>query len=432
MAKQHLTYDDRCTIAAMLAEQKSFKQIALAINKNCSTVSREIRNHLEFKRSGGFGRPFNPCLHRRSCDASFLCDGCLSPRRRHCSLCGSCYRHCPDFSEEHCPLLDKPPYVCNACDNRQKCTLEKRIYHPAHADKEYRDTLSEARSGLSYSEEEIHRLDDIISPLIFKGQSINHICANNADRLMASESTIYRLVDYNLFRARNVDLPAKVRYSRRRSKRQYKVDKACRIGRTYPDFLSFREEHPDVPVVEMDSVVGRSGGKVLLTIHFVKAEFMLAYIRAANDSRSVIDIFDRLYIELRCDVFMELFPLILTDNGSEFSNPRALEFDAQGNRRTRIFYCDPSAPGQKGSAEKNHEFIRRVLPKGTSFDQLTQADISLLMDHINSFCRESLGNRCPYEVFEFLYGSHVLRALGCHRILPDNVNLTPSLLRGEK
>ena len=179
----------------------------------------------------------------------------------------------------------------------------------------------------------------------------------------------------------------------------------------------------------MDSVEGMKGGKVLLTIHFVKAELMIAFLRDANDSQSVLDIFERLYLELRPDIFMSLMPLIVTDNGSEFSNPKAIEYDRQGNRRTRIFYCDASSPGQKGSAEKNHEFIRYVLPKGTSFDSLTQEVISLLMDHINSYSRESLGNKCPYEMFAFLYGTDVLRALGCHRIPPNEVCLTPSLLK---
>lgn len=429
MAKQHMTLTDRITIETMLTNRQSFKQIALAVNKNCTTISREIRNHLEFKRSGGLGRPFNPCTHRYSCNVSFLCKNCTSARSKHCSLCGNCYHFCTDFETEHCARLDKPPYVCNGCTDRQKCTLEKRFYHARSANDEYKNILSESRSGISYSEEEIKRLDDIISPLVLKGQSINHICANNADLLMVSESTVYRLIEYNLFQARNVDLPRKVKYSKRKAKKHYKVDKSCRIGRTYPEYLDFRKDNPDIPVTEMDSVEGRKGGKVLLTIHFVKAEFMLAYIRDTNDSQSVIDIINRLYIELRCDVFMDIMPLLLTDNGSEFSNPKAIEFDAQENRRTRLFYCDPSSPGQKGSAEKNHEFIRRVLPKGTSFDHLTQKDISLLMDHINSHSRESLGNKCPYEVFEFLYGSSVLQALGCHRIEPNNVNLTPALLK---
>lgn len=429
MKSKHLTLNDRIKISQMLSEQKSFKAIAAAIEKNCTSVSREIRNHMVFRKTGGYGRVYNACIHRRTCTVSHLCTDCSLTNRKYCSLCDKCNSSCPDFEEEKCPGLDKPPYVCNGCPDRNKCTLEKRMYNAASADREYKDILSEARTGISYSEEEIAHLDQLISPLIRKGQSINHICVNNKDSIMVSERTIYRLIDYSLFSARNIDLVRKVKYSRRKKKKEFKVDKACRINRTYPDYLEFRTSHPDLSLIEMDSVEGTKGGKVLLTLHFVKAEFMLAFLRDANDSQSVIAVIDELCLKLGNERFFSLMPLILTDNGSEFSNPRAIEFDRQQNRRTHIFYCDPSAPGQKGSAEKNHEFIRYVLPKGTSFNDLTQADISLLMDHINSYTRESLGNKCPYDMFQFLYGETILSLLGCHKIEPNEVTLTPALLK---
>ena len=131
---------------------------------------------------------------------------------------------------------------------------------------------------------------------------------------------------------------------------------------------SFYAGTSHLPVTQIDSVEGKKGGKVLLTIHFVKAEFMLAFLREANDSQSVIDIFERLYLELRPDRFQKLMPVLLADNGTEFSNPSAIELDRQENPRTRMFYCDPSAPYQKGSAERNHELIRCFFPKGTSLD----------------------------------------------------------------
>ena len=428
MKKPHLSLEDRIVISQMLLKQQSFKQIALAVGKNATSISREIRNHIEFRRTGGYGRSYNACLHRWDCSASSLCASCSSPKKKRCSFCEKCNSKCSDFAEEKCDRLEKYPYVCNGCSQKHRCTLEKCFYNASYAHKEYRQLLSESRTGISYSEAEIQRLDEIVSPLIFRGQSLNHICTNNRDSLMVSESTLYRLVEYNVFRARNIDLPRKVRYCRRKKRKQFKVDKTCRIGRNYEDYIDYCSKHPDLPVTQMDSVEGKKGGKVLLTIHFVKAELMLAFLRDANDSQSVLAVFDRLYLELRPDIFMSIMPLILTDNGSEFSNPRAIEFDRLENPRTRIFYCDPSSPGQKGSAEKNHEFIRYVLPKGTSFDSLAQEDISLLMNHVNSYSRKSLGNKCPYEMFQFLYGPDALQALGCHRIAPNDVNLTPSLL----
>ena len=171
---------------------------------------------------------------------------------------------------------------------------------------------------------------------------------------------------------------------------------------------SFPRSIPLLPVRQLDSVEGIKGGAVLLTIHFVQQGLQLAFLRSSNDSQSVIDIFERLYLELRPDVFMDLFPVLLADNGNEFSNPRAIECDRQGNARTRMFYCDPNAPYQKPHCENNHEMIRRYLPKGTDIGRYSQEQISLMMSHINSYARPNLGNKCPYDVFAFQYGKDIL------------------------
>jgi IS30 family transposase len=217
---------------------------------------------------------------------------------------------------------------------------------------------------------------------------------------------------------------------RRKKKRDsFKVDKKCRINRTYQDFLNFMSEHPGLTIVEMDSVEGKKGGKVLLTLHFVVPQLMFAFIRDANTSRSVTEIFDGLYGELQPEDFCRLFQVLLGDNGSEFSNPTAIEKDQQGNQRTRVFYCDPQASYQKGAAENNHTLIRRIIPKGTPMDSLTQEDISLMMNHINSYSRPNLGDKTPYAVFAALYGEEILKKIGAVLITPDKVTLHPSLLK---
>ena len=58
------------------------------------------------------------------------------------------------------------------------------------------------------------------------------------------------------------------------------------------------------------------------------------------------------------------------------------------------------ASWQPQNNEKNHEYIRYVLPKGKSMDLYDQEDITLLMNHINSTKRKSLGGKAPYEFIE--------------------------------
>ena len=139
----------------------------------------------------------------------------------------------------------------------------------------------------------------------------------------------------------------------------------------------------------------------MLTITFVTDGLQLAVRREHNDSQSVTDLFRRLYLELGPNTFPDLFPVLLADNGSEFSDPKSIEFDANGNRRTWLFYCNASAPYQKGSCEVRHEMIRRIIPKGVDITPYSQVQIDTMMSHINSYRRKTLGNKSPYEMFAF-------------------------------
>lgn len=413
---KHLSFDDRLIIEQNLSMSKSFKYIGLILGKDCTTISKEIRNHYMVKKVGGVGRKFNNCVHRKTCPN----------KGKSCNI-----SNCPDFTEEKCLLLQKPPYVCNGCKNRISCTLTKHLYEALFAYQEYRDVLKEKRQGIWIDKSEIAYLNSILVPLIkLQGQSVHHALINNKNKIMFSDKTIYKLIDLGILNVRNIDLPRKVRF-RKRSKKTtvYKVDKDCLVGRTYEEFLDYMDKYPDTPIVQIDSVEGVKGGKVLLTIHFVNCSFMLAFIREHNDAQSVIDIFNYLQDILGIDKFKELFILILTDNGSEFSNPYEIEFDCNtGEKRTQVFYCHPASPHEKGSCEVNHELLRRIIPKGTSLDNLKQEDVSLMMAHINSYKRKKLNNESPYSMFSALYGKETIEKLGIQEIEPNQINLSPKLL----
>lgn len=432
MTKQkHMNLDARTTIELELGKANSFKGIGLLLGKDCTTISKEVRAHRTFEKTGAYGKAFNDCQHSvlHNCDFRHVCDRCTSPKRP-CWSCGKCTDNCISYIKYSCPKLSKPPYVCNGCNERSKCCLEKAFYRASQAQKEYSLLKTESRSGFAISEAELKQLDDVISPLIKNGQSIHHISIHHADEIMKSERTLYKYINNGLFTARNLDMPRVIRMRPRKTKpTALKVDKSCRINRSYEDYQMYISENPDTPVCQLDSVEGVKGGAVLLTIHFVRQELQLAFLRNANDSQSVIDIFERLYFEMRPDVFMDVFPLLLADNGSEFSNPRAIEFDKQGNQRTHLFYCNPSAPYQKPHCENNHEMIRRIVPKGTDWSQYTQTQVNLMMSHINSYARKALGNKSPYEVFAFQYGEELLKVFNLELIPADDIILTPALLK---
>lgn len=429
---KHMTLDDRTTIQTELDKGTSFKEIGLLLGKDCTTISKEIRNHIWKEKTGAAGRAFNDCLvnFRHECSVRAICRKCSSLSKRPCWSCGKCMENCISYVPFHCPKLRKPPYVCNPCEERSRCSLEKSFYRALPAQRQYDEKKSESRSGFAISEKELARLDSVVSPLLRNGQSLHHIALHHQDETMVSERTLYTYVNNGLFSARKIDMPRAVRMRPRKGKKTgIKVDKTCRIGRTFQDYREFIAENPHLPVRQLDSVEGVKGGPVLLTIHFVQQELQLAFLRTANDSQSVIDIFERLYLQLRPDVFLQLFPVLLADNGSEFSNPGAIELDRQGNQRTRLFYCDPSAPYQKGNCENNHEMIRRCIPKGTDLGQYTQTQVNLMMSHINSYARPSLGNKSPYDVFAFQYGEEILKVFGLQKIPADEIILTPKLFK---
>jgi len=348
---KHLTLEERHVIEHSLNNQLSFKAIAALVEKDCTTISKEVKAHLVFEHKGAFHMCFNDCANRRKCDKyGSLCVDCKRDNKRNkCSFCGKCIDLCADYIKEICPLLLKSPYVCNGCSIKYSCTLEKRYYRAYKAQEEYELIRSESRSGFNLSEAELKHLDSVISPLLKNGQSIHHILINNQDKISCCEKTAYIYADNGLFSAINLDMPRKVRFRKRKKKSiPLKVDKTCRIGRTYDDYKAYRESHPALRIAELDTVEGVKGGAVLLTIHFVLPKLQLAFFRESNDSQSVTKIFNRLYSILGYDNFSKLFGICLADNGSEFSNPFAIETDEDGVIRTLLFYCDPSSPGQKG------------------------------------------------------------------------------------
>ena len=431
-SKKHLTEEDRSIIEQMLRERRTLKSISERLGKSRSTVSREIRKHSVASNKSAVFRVANRCVHRYECTKKYVCletpcrNNC---HRERCSLCKYCNSACEEFEEKICLRLSYPPYVCNGCKDEQKCVLHKKYYLHKTAQKEYKELLSESRTGANITEAELSAMDDFVSPLIRNGLSVHHIMASNPDSFDICEKTLYRYINARMIAAKNYDMPRIIRMKPRKHKSLVlKIDKRCRIGRSFDDFLQYAEEHPDTPIVEMDSVIGRVGGKVLLTLAFRNTSLILAFLRDRNTSKSVIDTIDQLYSDLGRETFCKLFPIILTDNGSEFSNPHALEFDSEGKQRTMIFYCNPCAPHQKPLVEVTHEFIRRIIPKGKTFDDLSQPDIQLMMNNINSYKREKLNNQSASELFSFLYGQEILDKLHVDLVAPNDITLRPTLL----
>ncbi len=423
--QKHLTLEDRNYIEQALNQNITFTEMGKYLQKDPTTISKEIKKHRIRKEGNSIHVNFNHCSKRYSCHKKGICG---TRCKRECRTCKECNKVCSEFDEGLCKRLVYAPFTCNGCENKAGCRLTKYFYKALPSFNSYKTTLSESRQGINMSELELCSLDKIISPLVKQGQSISHI--HKMNDIPCSKATLYNYLDKNCFSVGPLDLPRKVKFKKRKNQKKTEPRKTkARNGRTYEDFKLFVEEHPELPIVEMDTVEGKKGGKVLLTFLFRSSRLMLAFILNNKTQFEVLKVFNYLESILGNDLFEKTFPIILTDNGTEFSAPLELEFNSEGISRTRIFYCNPTASYQKGMIEKNHEFIRYVIPKGTTMDNFSQSDITKMINHINSLARESLNWATPYDLGKLLLGKEILKKLNLVKIPTNEIKLTTKLLK---
>ena len=381
---KHLTLSDRNDIQLGLERGETFKAIGQSILKDPTTVSKEVKRNRQVRES--------------TCD------------------------------KLPCPLLNKAPFVCNGCPKRrQNCGYKKIFYLAKQAQKQYEQTLVEAREGTPLNSKTFWDMDKIISDGVKKGQHIYHILKTH--NLDVSSSTVYRHIRKGYLSIAPIDLARAVKFKERRKSKLPSIPKESKKGRSYEDFLNYLALKQLNSWLEMDTVMGRMGGKVLLTFNLSFCNFIFARLL---DNKTALEVTKHLYdikntLHQADKDFFQLFPVILTDNGGEFARVDDIEMDVRGE--SKLFFCDPNRSDQKGRIEKNHTLIRDILPKGTSFDNLTQEDINLVCSHVNSVKRAALNGKSAYELFAFTYGEEIPKLLGISKIPAEDVCQSSTLLQ---
>ena len=386
---KHLTLEDRIEIQECLCKGMTFKAIGKRIAKDPTTVSKEVK------------------LHAKAHDSSFT------------------------KTTECCPKLLKAPFVCNGCEkrNHSNCFFPRRKYVAKTAQEEYETVLKEAREGIPLTREEFYQNEAVISAAVRAGQNIYH--AITANDLPVSKSTVYRHIEKGYYTISKIDLPRAVKFKPRSKGCRDYVPKGIRIGRSYDDFLRFMEDHPGINCVEMDTLIGTPGGKVIMTFQFIHVDFMFGILldnkTAAQAGRKIQAFKSNLISE--GFPFGDIFPALLTDNGGEFSDVFAFENTAEGKRESFVFFCDPNAPYQKPHVENNHTLFRAIVPKGSSFDSFTQETVNLIFSHVNAIKRRQFNAKSAYDMFAFAYSPQLAKALGISFVNPKNVVQNSRLLK---
>ena len=411
----HLTLDERKVIQAGIENDSTKADIARTIGKDATTIAKEIRKHRILKPRNTYNIPVL-CAKLKSC-----------PHK-------PCKKNCENIEEPKCSRRDKSPGACNKCEKMSKCRLDRYFYDAAKADRTYREELSACREGINITPEERKAVGETLSTLLNQGQSVHQVLANHSE-IIKSERTLYYYIESGVFKEYGVDnFSLKEQVNRKQYKQKYKKRKepANYTGRTYADFLRFRLENPDTPIVEMDTVYNDPSGPYLQTFLFEKTFFMIGFLHEHKTNESMAHSIDVLQERLGAELFSRVIPAILTDRGSEFEKHSMFEVDKDGVLRLNIFYCDPMQSAQKPHVENNHNYVRDIIPNGYPMENLTQSDIDLMFSHINATPRRSLADKTPFDLFSFFYGENTADLLGITRIIPDEVILKPKLIFAKK
>lgn len=388
---KHLSLSIRIKIEEALNKKESIRKIGRNNNKAHNTISKEIYIRRQLVKG-------NPFL----------------------------------MEDVNCSKTKKSPFVCNGCELKKKCQKNKYFYCAEDAQADYRTLLVESRQGIDSDCEKFKELKDIVREDIDKGHSFAMIKMNHPE-IDVCERTLYGYQDNGYFDVANIDLPRKVRYKKRQKKatspKRSKRDHKILDGRRYTDFIRYIKDNNITYYVQMDTVEGIKGGECLLTFTFITLGTILAFKLEEQTSTCVSDKIIELKQLLGYEMFRKVFPVILTDNGSEFFNVEAIESNGEDIKDTKLFFCKPGRSDQKGSLENAHSYIRRFIEKGKDFAKYSDNDINRIVNNINSMRRKKYNPETAYILFERKFGRKVALKLGLYKMNSTEVIITSKLLK---
>lgn len=429
---KHLLMEDRESLYKCLQRGLNLTDTAKYLHCDASTVKREIDRNKTLKVLGLYK---NKCGNKLKCNYFNVCGN--SKCTRNCCICikphVNCNDYCTDFSLiPNCKNLKHLCGVCNGCTKFTDCKLNKYIYMPLEAQKQYIANLQQAHKGERISSSELEEFRLFLLPFVNRNLSLQAIKSQYPDKFKYSIQTIYNWIDKGLLKGiDNLLLPRKVRYKPRKKKNSSEQikDRSYLLNRTYDCFLNYISANPYTEVVELDSVEGCQHQSFIMTLLFRKSNFMMSFKLKDHSSESIVNVFNYIKETIGEKLFSQYFKCILTDRGSEFTLPDLIENSLSSNEKLcSVFYCDARQSQQKGKIEKNHEELRKIFPKGFDFNLITQAELELALNHINNYPRPILNNKAPFELFEILANPILLTLNNSKKINFKDLMLRPELI----
>jgi IS30 family transposase len=335
---QHLNYEERKIIERMLKEKAKQADIARLLRRNRSTISREIvRGSVKQKKQvNSISKKITIPLETTY--SKYFAETGEKRYNEHRQNCGA-----------KCSILNHIELVKFVEDK----VLSKQKWSP------------DAATGYART---------------------NHIFEN-----IVSTKTFYNWIDAGITKIKNIDLILKVK---RKARSEIKVRKKI-LGKSIDERPKEIENREEFGHWEGDGIVGKDHNGQLITL--VERKIGIGLILNVGDKKEdkIVQVLDSLQVQYG-RYFSTIFKTITFDNGSEFSNSTEMERE----NRTKVYYAHPYSSWERATNENWNGIVRRFIPKGSSFENLSFEQLERINMWINTLPRKRFGYKTPQDLFE--------------------------------
>lgn len=337
--REHLNYEERKIIERMLGEGSNKTEIARVLYRDKSTIKREIKRGSVVQRKKNNYLSRNPSV--------------------------------PEYFEKMVYFADAGQRVY--AKNRERCGAKNKIIECS----ELVGFIEESILGEKHWSPDT-AIGHAKEQKLFPGQSI---CTK----------TFYNWIDDGLVKVKNIDLLLKVKRKAKSPRRERKK----RLGRSIEERPAAVESRAEFGHWEGDGIVGKGGKGMLITLVERKLGIGFIFNAKTKESKNIAEIIDGL--EKRYgEHFKNIFKTVTFDNGTEFSDSAGIE---KGGR-IQVYYAHPYSSFERGTNENWNGIVRRYIPKGKSFDYLTDEHLARIMHYINTMPRKRFGYKSPMDLWQ--------------------------------
>jgi len=340
--REHLNFEERKTIERMLREGSNKGQISRALLRDKSTIKREIKRGSVTQRKQNKYESKAPDYPEFTEYTAYFADVGQRVYEQHRQNSGS--------KNKLVACTDLAAFVESKILGYQKWSPDAAIGY------------AKAKN-------------------LFPGQEI-------------STKTFYNWIDDGLVKVKNIDLLLKVRRKPNSARKERKKV----LGKSIDERPAIAETREEFGHWEGDGIVGKNQQGHLITLVERKLGVGLLFNAGSRESERIVKVMDSLEQQYG-KYFSTIFKSFTFDNGSEFADSAAMERDS----RTQVFYAHPYSSFERGTNENWNGIVRRFIPKGSSFDKLTDRDIQRINHYINTLPRKRFGYKTPLD----LWNEHV-------------------------